>query len=316
MVCFDNLEDSGQDFNSKTVYYKEMYDRRVRVIIRSCEYCSSEFTAVLKRVKNGNGRHCSVLCANRNQTEGRKGEDHMAYKGKSDYLESKIESSSCSREGCEEDRNEALCFHHVSADEKEENVSLMAISGDYSLDDLKEEISKCIVLCRNCHRIKHSNEPKSPSPVPSYEPEYDKYERHEGYFDGLEIYIKIDDKYNRSRVLYDCEYCGQEFFTRVDKLKKGKGKFHSYRCSVRSKILNDGTKKGYIRKLKTLGCCSNEDCNEDRNRCLEFHHINKDDKEGIISAMIEDGSSLQELKTEANKCELICSNCHQLKHSG
>lgn len=46
----------------------------------------------------------------------------------------------------------ALEFHHVV--EKTENISLM-VSKCNSLEKIKNEISKCIVLCSNCHREYH-----------------------------------------------------------------------------------------------------------------------------------------------------------------
>jgi hypothetical protein len=58
-------------------------------------------------------------------------------------------------------------------------------------------------------------------------------------------------------------------------------------------------------------------CDESRNCCLDFHHQENriDDKNGIISRMIKDGTSFQELKKEIQKCKLICANCHQSKHT-
>ncbi len=46
----------------------------------------------------------------------------------------------------------ALDFHHTET--KRENVARLAKSC-LSLDSLKEEIRKCIVLCSNCHREEH-----------------------------------------------------------------------------------------------------------------------------------------------------------------
>ena len=46
----------------------------------------------------------------------------------------------------------ALDFHHIGA--KKENVARLAKSC-LSLDTLKEEMCKCIVLCSNCHREEH-----------------------------------------------------------------------------------------------------------------------------------------------------------------
>jgi tRNA G26 N,N-dimethylase Trm1 len=51
----------------------------------------------------------------------------------------------------------AIDFHHTDPSTKLEDVAILAKKGD-SMRLLKEEISKCIPLCANCHRILHYNE--------------------------------------------------------------------------------------------------------------------------------------------------------------
>jgi hypothetical protein len=45
-------------------------------------------------------------------------------------------------------------FHHLNPAEKTATIALMPTQG-YSLERIKAEIAKCIVLCANCHRILH-----------------------------------------------------------------------------------------------------------------------------------------------------------------
>ena len=49
-----------------------------------------------------------------------------------------------------------LHFHHRNAEDKAFNIG-EAVDKGYSLDRIKKEISKCIVLCANCHFIRHYN---------------------------------------------------------------------------------------------------------------------------------------------------------------
>ena len=49
---------------------------------------------------------------------------------------------------------EALDFHHVNPQEKENTVARM-IANSYGIEKAYEEIEKCIVLCANCHREFH-----------------------------------------------------------------------------------------------------------------------------------------------------------------
>jgi len=44
---------------------------------------------------------------------------------------------------------------HING-EKESNISIMSSSG-YSIETLKEEISKCEIVCSNCHRLRTFN---------------------------------------------------------------------------------------------------------------------------------------------------------------
>lgn len=58
---------------------------------------------------------------------------------------------------CTEDCPVALDFHHRNPDEKFRAVANMT---DFSFDRIDEEISKCDVICANCHRkIENGIEP-------------------------------------------------------------------------------------------------------------------------------------------------------------
>jgi hypothetical protein len=58
-------------------------------------------------------------------------------------------------ENCGYDKNpRVLHFHHKNKKDKMHNVSDM-IGNGYSIDSVKKEINKCIVLCSNCHQENH-----------------------------------------------------------------------------------------------------------------------------------------------------------------
>jgi len=61
-------------------------------------------------------------------------------------------SIKCSR--CNEDHPMCLDFHHIDPGVKENTVSNMAAQRNMS--GVLREISKCIVLCANCHRKEHA----------------------------------------------------------------------------------------------------------------------------------------------------------------
>lgn len=47
---------------------------------------------------------------------------------------------------------------------------------------------------------------------------------------------------------------------------------------------------------------------------LTFHHLF--DKKKGISQMLHTGYSLENIKTEISKCEVLCFNCHRIEHDG
>jgi len=53
-------------------------------------------------------------------------------------------------------------------------------------------------------------------------------------------------------------------------------------------------------------------CGESDPACLEFHHLG--DKDQQISYMVRNAVSVQRIKIEIAKCEILCSNCHRKEH--
>ena len=49
-----------------------------------------------------------------------------------------------------------LQFHHLNSENKTFTIG-DAVNKGFSLDRIKKEIEKCIVLCANCHFIRHYN---------------------------------------------------------------------------------------------------------------------------------------------------------------
>lgn len=58
---------------------------------------------------------------------------------------------------CKENHPACLDFHHIDPTEKEATVSQLVAWGR-SQEEILIEISKCIILCSNCHRKHHWNE--------------------------------------------------------------------------------------------------------------------------------------------------------------
>ncbi len=60
----------------------------------------------------------------------------------------------------------------------------------------------------------------------------------------------------------------------------------------------------------TLSCIK---CGENHPGCLDFHHRNKKEKLFTISQAV-DSLSLEVLKEEIQKCDVLCANCHRKLH--
>ena len=57
---------------------------------------------------------------------------------------------------CGERHPATLHFHHLNSEEKKFTIG-DAVNRGFSLNRIKKEIEKCIVLCANCHAIRHFN---------------------------------------------------------------------------------------------------------------------------------------------------------------
>jgi hypothetical protein len=72
------------------------------------------------------------------------------------------------------------------------------------------------------------------------------------------------------------------------------------------------TNSEYIQDLKSQLCCV--DCGQRHPATLHFHHLNPEDKAFNISHAITDGTSLDTIKKEIEKCIVLCANCHAIRH--
>jgi hypothetical protein len=81
---------------------------------------------------------------------------------------------------------------------------------------------------------------------------------------------------------------------------------------LKNKQYNEQRKKWFYDYKSTLKC---ERCNENHIACLDFHHINPNDKKFQISeGLIQMNKSKEEILKEISKCIVLCSNCHRKEH--
>ena len=72
----------------------------------------------------------------------------------SDYVDSYKQLHSCKK--CGEDRWWVLDFHHAESNTKDWNIGELKHTGKFT--QIKKEIEKCVLLCKNCHYDFHYKE--------------------------------------------------------------------------------------------------------------------------------------------------------------
>lgn len=55
-------------------------------------------------------------------------------------------------------------------------------------------------------------------------------------------------------------------------------------------------------------------CGENHPACLEFHHLDPENKDNDIAYMVNTGYSIARILREIEKCVVLCSNCHRKLH--
>ena len=55
-----------------------------------------------------------------------------------------------------------------------------------------------------------------------------------------------------------------------------------------------------------------EQCWESRPVCLEFHHVNPENKRYSLSLWVSRDLSISTINKEIEKCQVLCSNCHKI----
>lgn len=84
------------------------------------------------------------------------------------------------------------------------------------------------------------------------------------------------------------------------------------RAHVNAKAVRDRKAKWqFLRDYKVARGCAI--CGERRGPCLDFHHRDPTVKEGNLSVMTGRWS-LARLQAEAEKCMVVCANCHRVLH--
>lgn len=108
-----------------------------------------------------------------------------------------------------------------------------------------------------------------------------------------------------------CRVCSKKWFKKYYEDNKEKHKA----VVVQNKAAYMARNAELLLETKRLnGCCL---CEEQEPCCLDFHHLNPDEKKFTIA---EAKSGLKTawttIATELSKCVCLCANCHRKVHAG
>jgi predicted transcriptional regulator len=117
--------------------------------------------------------------------------------------------------------------------------------------------------------------------------------------------MNIKSHYSLTNSQPNCRDCGVE----LDK-KDFKGN-RCRKCSAKQGKLRRRRKRTAAVELLGDKCM---DCgNTYPHAVYDFHH-HSNDKEECVSKLIHTNKKLEVILNEASKCELLCANCHRLRH--
>ena len=112
-------------------------------------------------------------------------------------------------------------------------------------------------------------------------------------------------KNKKNNVLHcSCKECWKE--TRKKNYEKNKSVTFDRNHRNRTRV-----KKWFEEFKTTLKCIK---CDENHPACLDFHHRDPSTKEYTVSFMLGGTFSIESIKNEIEKCDILCANCHRKLH--
>jgi len=167
------VEETQETYKGRRVYKENRYGRKRKVVPKKCPVCQEDFR--VRKDKYEKRKTCGQSCSaklqhrDRDQTGSKnpnydEGQTENWYElNKDEVIQRKQERREEKKKWfrsykkekncveCGEDDWRCLVFDHKNPEEKKKSVSKMVNSG-YAKETILEEITKCQVLCANCHR--------------------------------------------------------------------------------------------------------------------------------------------------------------------
>lgn len=168
-------------------------------------------------------------------------------------------------------------FHHLDPDTKEFGWGKLRIK---QWDAITNELDKCILLCSNCHRIRHTEDVHK-----------SKYSKSHWFGNG--------------ELLKFCQSCLKFKNRHTSFRKKGKSCIRCISVAKQQKKIN--IKKRLVEIYQSrCGKCKKSF----HYAVYDFHHLDSNTKDSIISKY----GRFEDAFEESKKCVMLCPNCHTLEH--
>lgn len=123
---------------------------------------------------------------------------------------------------------------------------------------------------------------------------------------------KEESEFNKNKSKKDglnsiCKECSRK---RSKLYYKEKGDKHKKDVVNRNRSYRNVLKQFILEYFEKYPCA---DCGNKDKRVLEFDHLPEFKKDSDISRMVACSVSVDKLKSEIAKCEVVCANCHRIR---
>ncbi|MBI4037158.1 hypothetical protein HY385_01925 [Candidatus Daviesbacteria bacterium] len=115
------------------------------------------------------------------------------------------------------------------------------------------------------------------------------------------------DQYDqkRGKLRSNCKACVSKYTKQHYKNNK---EYYLKKATINRKSARERLRKFLFEYYSTHSCV---DCGESNPIVLEFDHIQRQNKYSNIARMANRALSLERIKNEIAKCEVVCANCHK-----
>ena len=145
--CGINKEDNEY----RTIFYKKLQEYHTSKVCKECCYKRSIESGYEQTVERKKKNRLHYLKHKKEYCKIAREKKRFIKKELIDIKGGKCEI--CGYNKC----IEALDFHHKDPDKKEFTISMALAKNKKNIEELKIEINKCLLLCKNCHTELHYN---------------------------------------------------------------------------------------------------------------------------------------------------------------